>query len=192
MPVLQLQQIALPRDEQRLSLALIRRHRVERAARCDQRRLQPMRNRHRVPAPAQFFRSPLHLPRRPGSPAFCPDRPFRFGQPQTALRRLAKTLPASRRKMPVIGNFTGDKFFGSPNEEMILQDVESGSIRSLRFLVAPLPQFAQDRTGAAAELAGPGDSPWFVVIARALDGRLLERPLARLPEPIEPAALAQP
>src|SRR5436309_10810093 len=93
--------------------------------------------------------------------------------------------------MPEIRRFAGGESFGSLNEQMILQDVERGLVRRLRFFVAPRPKLAQNRAGQAGKFTGTGNSPRFFVIARTLHQSLLERSRARLPEPVHSAALAQ-
>src|SRR5256714_15263819 len=94
--------------------------------------------------------------------------------------------------MTVVGRLTGGELFRGVDEQMVLQNMERRPVRRLRFFIPPLPQLAQDGARASTELTGAGNPPHFLVVARPLHGRLLQRPLTRLPEPLEPPALAQP
>src|SRR5204863_9438920 len=104
----------------------------------------------------------------------------------------AETFTASRGKMPEIGNFAGHELFGGVEKKMVLQNVKGRPIDRLRFAIPPLPELAQHRARPSAELAGAGNSPDFVIVARPLHGRLFESALARLPEPFDPASFLQP
>src|SRR6266404_5897675 len=122
---LQLQQTPLPGNKERVAPTLIRDQGIDRAARSDQRWFQPMLVRHRVAAPAQFFRGAFHFPRRPRSPPFRASRPFGLRQIEAAFSRLAKTLATARGKVAIIGDFTGSELFRRPEELVVLQNVES-------------------------------------------------------------------
>jgi len=96
-------------------------------------------------------------------------------------------LPSPLGKMAKLRCFAGDKLFRGFDHGVVLQDVEGGAIGHLRLPIAPLPERAQDRASLRRQGAAAGDTPGFIRIALAGDESLLERALARLPEPFHPA-----
>src|SRR5205085_7643884 len=143
----------LPGNKQRSALAMIGSHGIQRSPRRNERGLETMFVRDGIAPSPQLFRGSLHLPSRarPGTPPA--NGPFGFRQTQGPFRRVAETLAATRGKMTMIGNFAGREGFRRAQQQVILQNVKSGPVRSLGFLVAPLPQLAQNGGSAPTEFS---------------------------------------
>src|SRR5713101_6437318 len=103
------EQLLLPRNQQSCCVCFVRRDRLDRAARCDEGRLQIEFLRRPVPSAPQFFRPAHCVSTRSCSEAAAQNRPFRFGQSHCTLRCLAERLTATRGKMFVIRHASRDE-----------------------------------------------------------------------------------
>src|SRR5213080_3644493 len=99
----------LPGNEQSCRASLVRRDRLDHAARCDEGRLQIKFFRRPVPSASQFFRSAHCLSARSCSKASAHNRPFRFGQSHCGSGCLAERLTTARGKMFVIRHASRDE-----------------------------------------------------------------------------------
>src|SRR5712691_2885719 len=103
------EQLLLPRNQQSCCVCFVRRDRLDRAARCDEGRLQIEFLRRPVPSAPQFFRPAHCVSTRSCSEAAAQNRPFRFGQSHCGSRCLAERLTATRGKMFVIRHASRDE-----------------------------------------------------------------------------------
>ncbi len=93
--------------------------------------------------------------------------------------------------MLVIRRFAGCELLRREYKLAILQNVKRWTIGRFGFLIAPVPEFAQNRGRSPTQRAGTGNSPGFVEIAFAFDRGGIQRALARLPKPVHSAARIQ-
>ncbi len=138
----QLQQISLPRRQKNAASTFVGSDGIQRAARRYKRRLEAVLICDCVPAPPQRFGRLLHLLSRTRPDPAAANGPGGFRQVQRLFGRIAKCLAAARRKMAKVGSFTRGKSLRGLQQQVVLQNVERGPIRSLCLLFAPLPKLA--------------------------------------------------
>ena len=72
---------------------------------------------------------------------------------------------------------------GRADHLLVVQDVEGGAVHRRGLALAPVPERAQDRGGASAQVGAAGDAPRLLGVFFLRDGRGKDRALARLLEP---------